>query len=157
MAGFEVTRPGWFQAAANKGTSAKDLDGSFWDFSVNTTGPIPLNDVLKKGHLASLLRTMRNGFQHFHWRFENLSALDYWNTRQWSIIAPHKAFNLAGRPKKNYMAYVADAFKLNPARFWKHKDLRILVTPYGVLRYHLHLMMNHIINGSRKDIFGSSA
>lgn len=140
-----------------EGHDAQEQDGSYWDFSVTSAGPIPRADVLSAGHLDSLLRTLRNGFQHFHWRFENLSALDYWKARQWSTLGAPAAFNLSGRPPKNYMAYIADAYRLDPQNFWQHKDLRILVTPHHVLRYHLYLFLHYLTYGRRLDIFGIPA
>jgi hypothetical protein len=105
-------------------------------------------------HLEQLLRTLRNGFLHFHWRYDNLSALDYWNAQHWSTSGADSAFDLANRPQKNYMAYLADAAKWDPKRFWHLRDLRTLVTPYTVLRYHLHLSLHQLLNNSRVDVFG---
>jgi hypothetical protein len=105
-------------------------------------------------HLEQLLRTLRNGFLHFHWRFENLSALDYWNAQHWSTANAAPGFDLTNRPQKNYMAYVADADNWGKASFWNLNDLRILVTPFSVLRYHLHLSLQQLLNNSRVNVFG---
>jgi hypothetical protein len=106
-------------------------------------------------HLKQLLRTLRNGFLHFHWRYENLSALDYWNAQHWSTDgATAPLFDLPNRSHKNYMAYIADAASWDPTRFWDLKGLRILVTPYSALRYYLHLSLQQLLNNSRVDVFG---
>jgi hypothetical protein len=132
---------------------SKDRDGSFWVFP---TGRVCTDDAVSV-HLEQVLRTLRNGFLHFHWRYDDLSALDYWNAQHWSTnggAAPQ--FNLATRPQKNYMAYLADAEGWNPKCFWNLKKLRILVTPYTVLRYHLHLSLQKLLNDSRVDVFGNA-
>ena len=101
------------------------------------------------------MRTLRNGFLHFHWRYENLSALDYWNAQHWSTDGAVPEFNLANRPQKNYMAYLVDAaIPWKPKCFWSMKNLRILVTPYSVLRYYLFLSLQRLLNESRCDVFG---
>lgn len=130
-------------------------DGSFWIFPPQGSGRVSANDAASV-HLESLLRTLRNGFLHFHWRYDNLSALDYWNAQHWSTSGADSAFDLANRPQKNYMAYVADAANWNPRRFWQLSGLRILVTPYSVLRYHLHSSLQQLLNGSRVDVFGTA-
>jgi hypothetical protein len=136
-----------------EGGSGQDRDGSFWMFPPRGTGKVCTHDAVSV-HLEQLLRTLRNGFLHFHWRYDDLSVLDYWNAQHWSISGADTNFNLANRPKKNYMAYLADGHRWEPTRFWCLNDLRILVTPYSVLRYHLHLSLQQILNGCRVDIFG---
>jgi hypothetical protein len=130
-------------------------DGSFWMFPPTGTGRVCTDDAVSV-HLQQLLRTLRNGFLHFHWRYANLSALDYWNAQHWSIDAAATEFDLANRPQKNYMAYLADAADWDPKRFWYQENLRTLVTPYTVLRYHLHLSLNQLLNNSRVDVFGNT-
>jgi hypothetical protein len=137
-----------------EGDSGQGPDGSFWIFSPRGTGRVSTDEAVSV-HLEQLLRTLRNGFLHFHWRYDNLSALDYWNAQHWSTDGAAPEFDLTNRPQKNYMAYVADAAKWEPSRFWHLKNLRILVTPYSVLRYHLHLVLQQLLNGSRVDIFGN--
>jgi hypothetical protein len=136
-----------------EGGSGQDPACSFWIFPPNGTGKVSTHDAVST-HLEQLLRTLRNGFMHFHWRYENLSALDYWNAQHWPTTgAAASGFDLANRPQKNYMAYIADG-GWDPTRFWDLNDLRILVTPYSVLRYHLHLSLQQILNDSRVDVFG---
>jgi hypothetical protein len=127
-----------------------DGDGSFWIFPL---GRVSADDAVSV-HLENLLRTLRNGFLHFHWRYDNLSALDCWNAQHWSTDGAAPEFDLANRPQKNYMAYVADAANWDPKRFWELRDLRILVTPYSVLRYYLHLSLQRLLTESRVDVFG---
>ncbi len=138
-----------------EGSSGQDPDGSFWIFPPKGNGRVSTDDAVSV-HLEQLLRTLRNGFLHFHWRYENLSAFDYWNAQHWSTnggVAPQ--FELADRPQKNYMAYIADAApRWDPTRFWDLKELRIVVTPYSILRYHLHLSLQQLLNDSRVDVFG---
>jgi hypothetical protein len=136
-----------------EGDPGQDPDGSFWIFHPRGTGRVSTDDAASV-HLEQLLRTLRNGFLHFHWRYDNLSALNYWNAQHWSTDGASPDFDLANRPQKNYMAYVADAAKWDPSRFWDLEDLRILVTPYSVLRYHLHLSLQQLLNESRIDVFG---
>jgi hypothetical protein len=117
------------------------------------SGRVSVDDAVSV-HLEQLLRTFRNGFMHFHWRYDNLSALDYWNAQHWSIDGSNPAFDLANRPRGNYMAYLADAAHWNPRNFWTLDNLRIVVTPYGELRYHLHLGLQQLLNDCRVDVFG---
>jgi len=142
-----------------EGSSPMDRDGSFWHFPPDGIGQVLLEQAVSE-HLEWLLKTLRNGFLHFHWRYEDLSALDYWKALQWNTINAPAAFGLPNRPKKNYMAYVADGGgrrdPWNPNKFWSLPNLRILVTPYGILRYHLHLSLNYVLNGTRTDVFGNS-
>jgi hypothetical protein len=139
-----------------EGDTGEGPDGSFWIFPPTGTGRVCTDDAVSV-HLEQLLRTLRNGFLHFHWRYDNLSALDYWNAQHWSIDAAATEFDLANRPQKNYMAYLADAAKWDPKRFWHLKDLRTLVTPYTVLLYHLHLSLHQLLNNSRVDVFGHTS
>jgi hypothetical protein len=132
-----------------EGAPPSDQAGSFWHFP---SGQIPLDDATDS-RLGDVLRTLRNGFAHSHWYHADLSAIDYWRELGWDINGADPRFNLGGRASKNYMMYIADARDWDPAKFWTLKDLRIIVTPSHVLRYHLHLMLNYILNGSRADVF----
>lgn len=134
-----------------EGAPPNGQPGSFWHFP---HGEIPLDDA-SDSQLGDVLRTLRNGYAHSHWFHADLSAIDYWVELGWDIKGADPRFNLWGRPSKNFMMYVADADvrKWDPANFWTLKDLRILVTPSHVLRYHMHLMLNYILNGSRGDVF----
>jgi hypothetical protein len=132
-----------------------DAEGSFWIFPPKGPGRVSADDAVSV-HLEQLLRTLRNGFLHFHWRYDNLSALNYWNAQHWSTDGAAPEFDLANRPQKNYTAYVADATQWDPMRFWNLENLRILVTPYGVLRYFLHLNLNKLLNDSSVDVFGNA-
>jgi hypothetical protein len=135
-----------------EGESAKDPNGSFWMF----TGPgqVSTNDAVTT-YMEDLLPTIRNGFLHFHWRFENQSAMEYWKAHHWSTYGADPRFNLPGRPEKNYSAYIADGSGWDPGKFWTLKNLRILVTPYHILRYHLHLSLQQLLNNKRVDVFGN--
>ena len=132
-----------------EGESASDPDGSFWQFP---SGQIRLSQVIG-GQLGDVLRTLRNGFTHSHWFHTNLSAADYWKELGWDTAGADPRFNLQHRPKKNYMIYIADARDWDPQNFWSLKDLRILVTHSSTLRYHLHLLLNFILNGSKDTVF----
>ena len=134
-----------------EGAPSTDQAGSLWHFP---HGQIPPDDATD-AQLGDVLRTLRNGFAHSHWYLADLSAVDYWRELGWDIRDADPRFNLGGRPRTNFMLYVADADvrAWDAAHFWTLKDLRILVTPSHVLRYHLHLMLNYILNGSRADVF----
>jgi hypothetical protein len=134
-----------------EGTSPADQDGSFWHFP---SGQVSIQDAAGP-QLDDVLKTLRNGFAHSHWYFADLCASDYWSELGWDTTAADPRFDLSGRPMKNYMMYIADAaVRLwEPTKFWTLNDLRILVTPSSTLRYHLHLMLNYILNGSRADVF----
>jgi hypothetical protein len=134
-----------------EGAPPVDQAGSFWHFP---SGQIPLNDAIDS-QLGDVLKTLRNGFAHSHWYLADLSAVDYWRELGWDIKGADPRFDLGGRPSRNFMMYVADANvrAWDPTNFWALKDLRILVTPSHVLRYHLHLMHNYALNGSRANVF----
>ncbi len=104
--------------------------------------------------LAEIWRTLRNGFAHFHWRYDDLSASDYWTQQKWDTATAQTAFNLHGRAASNYTAYIVDAYPWNPNKFWDMPDLRVIVTPFGIFRYHLHRFLNIVLNGDKKDVFG---
>jgi hypothetical protein len=132
-----------------QGSSPADPDGSFWHFP---KGQVPLSEALGT-ELPNVLRTLRNSYAHSHWLYENLSALDYWTRLGWQTANADPRFDLANRPAKNYMLYLADAKPWKPQDFWTMNPLRILVTHSTTLRYHLHLFLNYVLNGSRADVF----
>ena len=129
-------------------------DGEFWH-TPKTGRLCQVRRDDAPNHLHEVLRTLRNGFAHAHWLYEDLTASDYWKKRGWKGKTP-RAFDLENRPKNNYLTYIADArppFK--PDHFWDLKDLRILITPAPVLRYHLHAVLNVMLTGREIDIFGN--
>jgi hypothetical protein len=132
-----------------EGSSPSDPDGSFWHFP---RGQVPLHEATD-AELEYVLKTLRNGFAHSHWLYENLSAFDYWTRLGWQTAGSPPSFDLRNRPQKNYMTYIADARHWKPESFWSMNDLRIVVTPSHVLRYHLHLFLNFVLNGSRTNVF----
>lgn len=131
------------------GVPSDGQSGSFWQFPA---GRVSLSEATGR-KLGHVLRTLRNGFAHSHWHHADLSAIDYWREVGWSVDGADPRFNLEGRPSNNYVMYIADALHWDPARFWSLEDLRILVTPSHVLRYHLHLLLNYMLNGSRTNVF----
>lgn len=134
-----------------RGDPSREQEGSFWRIP---QGQVPVDVAVGSG-LGELLKTLRNGFAHSHWVYANLSALEYWQALGWETKGADMAFDLPGRPARNYTVYIADAKPLwDPAKFWALEDLRILVTPSHILRYHLHLMLNWMLHGTRKDVFG---
>ena len=136
-----------------EGHSSSELDGSFWHYP---KGRIPLSDAMGV-ELEKVLQTLRNSYAHSHWHFANLSAIDYWAALGWDTTNAPKDFDLPSRGPKNYMMYIADATPpWKGADFWSMNDLRIIVTPSTILRYHLHLFLNHLLNGQRTDVFGNS-
>jgi hypothetical protein len=132
-----------------EGTSRVDPDGSFWKFP---GGHVLLQHAID-GHLSDVLRTMRNGFAHSHWFHADLNAADYWKELGWDTAGADPLFNLPARPKNNYTIYIADARDWDPQNFWTLTDLRILVTHSHILRYHLHLLLNFLLTGSKDDVF----
>ena len=134
-------------------------NGSFWITRQGVLARLSTDDALQKHHLEKLLRTLRNGFAHFHWRYDNLSARDYWDAQNWSTQGAPAAFDLNNRPPNNYMTYIADGTtdrnRWDPNCFWNLRDLRILATPIPCLRYYLHLNLRQLLNNTRKDIFGN--
>jgi hypothetical protein len=135
-----------------EGTSPVDPDGEFWH--IENGQLVQLQKTVDKD-LKSVLKTLRNGFAHSLWCYDNLSALEYWKKRGWDTQNAPVEFKIQDRPAKNYRMYIADgAPKFDPKKFWTTKDLRILVTASTVLRYHLHLILNFVLNNSRVDIFG---
>jgi hypothetical protein len=130
--------------------------GEYWE--TNGTPPsleqIPLAEAAAN-HVDEICRTLRNGYAHFRWRYDDLNARDYWLAQGWGMISSPAGFNLAARPAKNYRAYIVDTPKWSAAGFWQMPDLRIIVTGFGDLRYCLHRFLNIILNGDRKDIFGN--
>ena len=135
-----------------RGDPDRGQEGSFWRIP---DGQVPVDEAVGSG-LGELLKTLRNGFAHSHWVYANLSALECWQALGWGTKGADVAFDLAGRPARNYTMYIADAKPpWDSANFWALKDLRILVTPSHILRYHLHLMLNWMLHGTRKDIFGN--
>jgi hypothetical protein len=123
-------------------------------------GPVP--DAADAQKLDRLLATLRNGYAHFHWRYDNLSAKDYWNANDWSWQDAPMAFASRYGSPANYLCFVADA-KPNPwdrkNRFWSGKDLRVLCTNYHLLRYQLHLFVGRLVGSQidvhRTDVFGN--
>lgn len=133
-----------------EGHSSSDQDGEFWHFP---RGQVRLADV-EGIELEEYLRTLRNSYAHSHWLHTNLSAFDYWTTLGWDTKNAPAAFRLSARPQKNFMMYIADATPpWESQQFWSMTNLRIIVTPSHVLRYHLHLFLNYILNGERSDVF----
>ncbi len=107
--------------------------------------------------LDGIGKTLRNGFAHFHWRYDDLSAMDYWNRQNWDTNSQKAAdFRLESRPSNNYTAYIADAAQpWNSTNFWDMKDLRIIVTNFVTLRDNLHRFLNIVLNNESKDVFGN--
>jgi hypothetical protein len=137
-----------------EGNADQRANGSFWITGLGGLEKVSADDTIQH-HLETLLRTLRNGFAHFHWRYDNLSALDYWDAQNWSAQGAPVAFDLNNRPAKNYMTYIADGIGWDPNRFWNLGDLRIVATPIPCLRYFLHLNLQQLLNNTRVDMFGN--
>jgi hypothetical protein len=129
-------------------------NGSFWITRQGKLERLSTDDAIQKHHLKKLLRTLRNGFAHFHWLYTDLSALAYWQAQNWSTQGAPAEFKLNDRPPNNYMTYIADGKPpWNPNCFWDLGDLRILATPIPCLRYFLHLNLQQLLNNTQDDIF----
>jgi hypothetical protein len=139
-----------------EGETGQGANGSFWITRQGRLARVSTDDAIQQHHLKKLLRTLRNGFAHFHWRYDNLSARDYWHAQNWSTQGAPAAFDLNNRPRNNYMTYIADGIDWDPNCFWNLRDLRILATPIPCLRYFLHLNLQQLLNNTRVDIFGNA-
>ena len=131
-------------------------DGEFWESSGTTLTKIKDADV--EQYLPDIWRTLRNGYAHGRWSFGNFAAVDYWTRNGWDTTGAPSAFDLANRGEKNYVAYIVDAAVSNTkpwdgATFWQMGDLRILVTPFGTLRFWLHMFLNILLNGDEANVF----
>jgi hypothetical protein len=84
-----------------------------------------------------------------------LSAAEYWAALGWETANVPPGCDLLDRPRKNFMMYIADAQRWDSGNFWRLRDLRIISTPASVLRYHLHLIVNFVLTGERRDLFGN--
>ena len=133
--------------------------GSFWHYPKDSPGGlVSLNDAMTPPELGQVLRTMRNCFAHGHWLYGDRSAVDYWDAKGWKQDGADPAFNMSTRLRDNYVAYIADANPWKPSEFWRHRherNLRILVTHFTILRYHLHLVLEYVLRGSTNDVFAA--
>jgi len=133
--------------------------GEYWESPGGAVGTLQRVANPVPASIAGVCKTLRNGYAHFHWLYENLSASDYWTRQAWDIAGAIPAFGLPNRPVNNYMAYVADAVPPRPnappfaAQFWNLPDLRILVARYTTLRFSLHLFLNVLLNDSLTNVF----
>jgi hypothetical protein len=134
-----------------RGDPDRGQQGSFWRIP---DGQVPADEAIDIG-LGDVLRTLRNGFAHSHWAYVNLSGFEYWQALGWETTDANPKFDLEGRPARNYTMYVADGRDWDPTRFWSLDDLRILITPSHILRYHLHRMLNWMLHSSTDDLFGA--
>jgi hypothetical protein len=137
------------------------VPGSFWH---TLEGPpkkveqVSSKDAVEDAaRILEVLRTLRNGFLHFHWRFNDLTGADYWAAQGWSTGNEPPEFTRANPSGERYVAYIADAKSWDASEFWDQNDLRILVTSYSLLRKQLHLILNYILNGERVNVFGNPA
>lgn len=132
-----------------------DEEGEFWTSSTTRRSlqQVSAADALGK-RLLELWKTLRNGYAHFHWRYEDLSAIDYWQAMGWDTQSAPPAFDLSRRSANNYKAYIADAKPpWNPAKFWDQRDLRICVAQYTTFRYSLHKFLNILLNNNESHVF----
>lgn len=127
--------------------------GEFWRRS--GTGPlirVPDANV----QIADVCKVLRDGFAHCNWRYEDTTGIDYWTNQNWDTTLAPADFNLSTRGANNYTAYIADYVvprKPEPLpSFWKRKNLRILVSKYGTIRLHLHLVLNRLLNGKDENV-----
>lgn len=127
--------------------------GEFWDSPGGKLRRVPTAQAVPD-RLDDIARTLRDCFAHGYWRYDDLSALDYWTRQGWDTSNADPAFGIDSRPANNWVAYLVDAVPpWTPACFWSMKDLRIIVTPYIELRFHLHRFFNYVLNGSTTNVF----
>jgi len=105
--------------------------------------------------LPELLSTMRNGFSHFHWRYENLTAKEYFKSQGWQAVSDNPSFEQRATTA-GHISYIVNstARPWNGATLWSHRDLQILVTPYVDLRARLYTFINHFLCDRRLSLFG---
>jgi hypothetical protein len=146
-----------------EGRSSHEQDGQFWrshQHQLRTLQRVPLADLSPSNpsgrhNLAAVWRTLRNGYAHFNWHYGNQSDSAYWQTMGWDLTNAQPDFQMGSHPEGGYLAYIADAAPpWNSRDFWNMRNLRIIVTPYITLRYHLHLFLNIFLNGQSLSIFG---
>jgi hypothetical protein len=107
------------QAVASLFTSNPGLDLPFLNILKN--GEYWRTDALKQPsfrrvpdseiatRLSEIWRTLRNGFSHFHRRYSNIGAQQYWADQRWDTASAEPTFDLLNRTANNYTAYVVDA------------------------------------------------
>jgi hypothetical protein len=109
-------------------------------------------------NMETLGKILRNGFQHFHYHFANLSSEDYFKVLP---IPPGVLQKLPSTitkeklSKDNYLCYIVDYSPNN------YQNIRVIRTRYGKLRYHLYLFFSAIfaIRKGQKyctDCFGNT-
>src|SRR5437667_3070280 len=103
--------------------------GEFWYSPRKGVGNLQQMKSIAASEYETIWRTLRNGFAHFDWRYENLSALDYWTKQGWATAGAIASFGLAGRTADNYLAYIADGVNWKPSAMWQLKILAMFVTP----------------------------
>lgn len=111
----------------------------FWR---ETSGNLSL-DATNPDHMELLSKTLRDGFQHFNYRYGDWTSKEYF--QQLSSVVP--AVVLAKIPNvitdehrdksEGYYCYLID-FKYI-GRIGQFKDVRVVKTTYADLRYKLHL------------------
>ena len=131
-----------FNDLFNKGNFLKKSDSGF----------NKQNDL--NNSLEDYLKTLRNGYSHFHWCYENLSAIEYWNKMNWNISNSLPTFLFTDYPAKNYTIYIADSHDWNPEKFWQLCNLRMIIIENTHLRFYLHGFLNQLLNENDGNIFG---
>src|SRR5262249_9173586 len=108
-------------------------------------------------NLAEVLSTLRNGFSHFHWRYVDESAADYFTAQGWQDANDSPAFARRAT-SRGHISYVVNSTEKpwDPSTLWSHKGLQILVTPYTALRGRLFTFLNYFLNGEQKNLWGEN-
>jgi hypothetical protein len=128
-------------------------EGQLWRMSSYEIVLVKDEDI--EAHLGDLMKTLRDGYAHFNWRYDDCSATEYWDRMGWSTAGAPREFAIEQRTKDNYRAYIVGAHpKWDPSAFWQTKPLTLVVTRYAPLRYHLHRFLNRLLTGSELDVFG---
>jgi hypothetical protein len=125
--------------------------GQFW---TSSGGSFQVETRRGVQEFASLARTLRNGYAHFHWHYDDLSATDYWNSMGWDTANAPGHFDLSSRGSGGYLAYIVDGTPpLHGATFWATKSLRILVAKYVLVRWHLYRFIRVLLDGTDDNLF----
>jgi len=105
-----------------------------------------LNDTEVDAHL--FFRTLRNSFQHFNYKYENLSSIEYFQQ-----LKVHPAVKIPEQaPADNYLCYLVD-YVVDNNNNNKLYDLRIIKTNYAKLKYWLNIFIARIV-GFNEVCFG---
>jgi hypothetical protein len=122
---------------------------AFWKQDGATLKPFP---VSSEEGVRTLCRTLRNGFNHFNYRYVDLTPDEYFAR----LTVPTPSGLLHASTRSNYRIFICDHGAGTPANPLKLMDLgsksRVLETGFAHLRFHLYEFLSHFFEatGGRK-------